>query len=118
MGAVLLSKLGESSKAIECVEKLKRLYTEQRSSFAKLPSELLTGHCGYLYGLLIVRAHIPSLVQDDIIAEVASVILDMGERQREAKYNCPLMYTWHSKHYLGAAHGLTGILTVLLQVFQ
>ena len=26
------------------------------------------------------------------------------------------MYTWHDKHYLGAAHGLAGILTLLLQV--
>lgn len=26
------------------------------------------------------------------------------------------MYTWHGKHYLGAAHGLAGILTLLLQV--
>ena len=26
------------------------------------------------------------------------------------------MYAWHGKHYLGAAHGLAGILTLLLQV--
>ena len=26
-----------------------------------------------------------------------------------------LMYSWHEKHYLGGAHGLVGILTVLLQ---
>ena len=26
------------------------------------------------------------------------------------------MYTWHGKHYLGAAHGLAGILTLLLQI--
>ena len=25
------------------------------------------------------------------------------------------MYSWHEKHYLGAAHGLVGVLTVLLQ---
>jgi len=26
------------------------------------------------------------------------------------------MYSWHDKHYLGAAHGLSGIFYMLLQV--
>lgn len=116
VGAVLLNELGDSAKANECVEKLKSLYTEHKPSFAKLPSEVLFGHCGYLYGLLFVRVHQPRLVEDDLIAEVATLVLDVGERQKEAKYNSPVMYTWHGKHYLGAAHGLVGILTLLLQV--
>lgn len=116
VGAVLLNKLGENTRANECVKKLKQLYTEHRSSFTQLPSELLYGHCGYLYGLLFVRAHLPELVEDSLIAEIATLVLDVGERQREAKYNSPVMYTWHGKHYLGAAHGITGILTLLLQV--
>ena len=28
---------------------------------------------------------------------------------------CPLMYEWHNKKYYGAAHGIIGILFVLLQ---
>jgi len=28
----------------------------------------------------------------------------------------PLMYAWHEKKYLGAAHGLTGIMYMLMQV--
>jgi hypothetical protein len=28
----------------------------------------------------------------------------------------PLMYEWHGKKYLGAAHGIAGILFVLIQV--
>ena len=98
------------------MSKLLQLFTEQKSTFAKLPSELLFGHCGYLYALLLVRTHLPKLVDDSVIAEVATVVLDIGERQREAKYNSPVMYSWHGKHYLGAAHGLAGILTLLLQV--
>lgn len=116
IGAVLYSKLGQDAKAKECVDTLCQLYTEHKSSFAKLPSELLTGHCGYLYGLLYVKSYLPRLVDDDVIAEVAATVLDIGERQREARYNSPVMYTWHGKHYLGAAHGLAGILTLLLQV--
>lgn len=30
----------------------------------------------------------------------------------------PLMFQWHDKHYLGAIHGLAGIVTVLLQAHQ
>lgn len=44
------------------------------------------------------------------------VIVEAGERGREATIPCPLMYTWHGKHYLGAAHGVAGIATVMLQV--
>ena len=116
IGAVLYSKLKESAKAKECVDTLCQLYTEHKSSFVKLPSELLVGQCGYLYALLFVKAYLPQLIQDDIIAEVATVVLDIGEQQKEPKYSAPVMYTWHGKHYLGAAHGLTGILTLLLQV--
>ena len=44
------------------------------------------------------------------------MVVEAGERGREADTPSPLMYTWHGKHYLGAAHGLAGIATVLLQV--
>lgn len=31
------------------------------------------------------------------------------------KFRSPLMYQWHDSYYLGAAHGLAGILYLLLQ---
>jgi hypothetical protein len=30
--------------------------------------------------------------------------------------DCPLMYEWHQKTYLAGAHGVSGILSVLLDV--
>lgn len=48
--------------------------------------------------------------------QVATLLLDTGVCGRESDLPSPLMYTWHEKHYLGAAHGLAGILTLLLQV--
>ena len=47
---------------------------------------------------------------------MVSLAVEAGERGREADIPSPLMYTWHGTHYLGAAHGLAGIATVLLQV--
>eukprot|EP00731_Ephydatia_muelleri_P022800 Em0015g383a len=49
--------------------------------------------------------------------QVANFVLDVGEAGKEPDIPSPLMYTWHGKHYLGAAHGLAGIMTVLLQVY-
>lgn len=49
-----------------------------------------------------------------ITSQVSQLILSSSTKDSEF----PLMYTWHEKHYLGAAHGLAGILTVLLQVIK
>lgn len=35
---------------------------------------------------------------------------------KAGRFKCPLMYQWHGSFYLGAAHGMTGILYLLLQV--
>jgi hypothetical protein len=46
-----------------------------------------------------------------------SAVLTSGQKlaQWEGR-NVPLMYMWHGKYYLGAAHGISGILYMLLQV--
>ena len=51
-----------------------------------------------------------------LVVQVARVAVEAGEKGREASVPSPLMYTWHGRHYLGAAHGLAGIATLLLQV--
>jgi hypothetical protein len=35
---------------------------------------------------------------------------------RDERSKFPLMFEWHEKKYLGAAHGMAGILYMLLQV--
>lgn len=37
-------------------------------------------------------------------------------RRLSSKGKCPLMYEWHGKKYWGAAHGLTGIMQVLMDM--
>lgn len=37
-------------------------------------------------------------------------------RQLAQKGRCPLMYEWHGKKYWGAAHGLAGIMNVLMDM--
>ena len=48
--------------------------------------------------------------------QVVSMLLSVGQEGRDPAYCSPLMYSWHGKQYLGAAHGLAGIMTVLMQV--
>jgi len=84
---------------------------------SSLPDELLYGRAGYLYTLLYLRrelgeATVPSMV----IRKVVEAIIKSGQAMsRSTKSRSPLMFAWHDKVYVGAAHGLAGILTMLLQ---
>ena len=82
-----------------------------------LPDELLYGRVGYLYCLLYLRQEIgDSAVPTIIIRKVVEAVLRSGQAMaRATKSRSALMFSWHDKVYIGAAHGLAGILTMLLQ---
>lgn len=40
---------------------------------------------------------------------------NMSAEQKKTD-RCPLVYEWHKKQYIGAAHGLAGIYYMLMQV--
>jgi len=82
-----------------------------------IPDELLYGRVGYLYCLLYLRQEIgDSAVPTIIIRKVVEAILRSGQiMSRSTKSRSALMFSWHDKVYIGAAHGLAGILTLLLQ---
>lgn len=49
--------------------------------------------------------------------QICQSIIVSGERlARQERSRAPLMYMWHEKHYVGAAHGIVGIIYMLLQV--
>jgi hypothetical protein len=75
--------------------------------------ELLYGRAGYLYALLFAQLGGCSPQLTCAVRQVAEKLLEVGRRLVSPS---PLMYQWHKKRYLGAAHGLTGILYMLLQV--
>lgn len=106
-----------------CLDKIKAVMPLIETS-AELPDELLYGRVGYLAALLYLKQQ--CLTMEDIdryIAKTVKVVLERGrvgarhysQSSRAPSKSPPLMYTWHEKHYLGAAHGLAGILTLLLQ---
>lgn len=82
------------------------------------PNEYLYGRAGYLYALMFVNKHIsPPPIDDLFIRNIIDAIFLSGKIcAKEGRYKCPLMYQWHGSYYLGAAHGLSGILYLLLQI--
>ncbi|CAH1646094.1 unnamed protein product [Spodoptera littoralis] len=82
------------------------------------PDELLYGKSGYLYALLFVNKHISvkEIIPANHITKVIDSILMAGKCYSIAtKSKSPLLWNWHDKVYFGAAHGMAGILYMLLQ---
>lgn len=42
---------------------------------------------------------------------------NMSAEQKKTE-RCPLLYEWHKKQYIGAAHGMAGIYYMLMQVSE
>nr|ACG34942.1 lanC-like protein 2 [Zea mays] len=80
----------------------------------KVPNELLYGRAGYLWACLFLNKHLSEkTIPLDHINSVAKDIINEG-RGFASKGSSPLMYEWHGKKYWGAAHGLAGIMHVLM----
>jgi len=52
------------------------------------------------------------VIPDDVVLSVVQAILEAGYKL--GSETCPLMWAWHGKKYWGAAHGMVGILYLLI----
>lgn len=51
--------------------------------------------------------------------QVVTAIVESGKNmsaEQKKTDRCPLLYEWHKKQYIGAAHGMAGIYYMLMQV--
>lgn len=81
-----------------------------------LPEELLYGRAGFLWACSFLNKHIgKNTISHSHMRAVVDQIIRAG-RQLANKGRCPLMYEWHGKRYWGAAHGLAGIMNVLMDM--
>ncbi|XP_042569947.1 lanC-like protein 2 isoform X2 [Cyprinus carpio] len=119
VGAVVHHHLKNQTESQECLTKLLQLQRSVLSPDSDIPDELLYGRAGYLYALLYVSKEIgPDAVDETTIAKVVTAILESGKnlsKEEKKAERCPLLYEWHKKQYVGAAHGLAGIYYMLLQ---
>lgn len=119
VGAVVHHKLDNTTDSKECLSRLLQLQRSVLSSDSDIPDELLYGRAGYLYALLYVNKEIGTdAVDDDTITKVVTAIVESGKNmsaEQKKTDRCPLLYEWHKKQYIGAAHGLAGIYYMLMQ---
>ncbi|XP_076014434.1 lanC-like protein 2 [Genypterus blacodes] len=119
VGAVVHHKLGNTDDSKECLTKLLQLHRLVLSPDSQTPDELLYGRTGYLYALLYVNKEIGAdTVDETTIATVVTAIVESGKNlsaEEKKTDRCPLLYEWHKKQYIGAAHGLAGIYYMLMQ---
>ncbi|CAE5992590.1 unnamed protein product [Arabidopsis arenosa] len=111
--------LGAAAAKLSGEEELLNYYLAQfrliRLS-SDLPNELLYGRVGYLWACLFINKYIgKETLPSDTIREVAQEIIKDG-RSMAKKGSSPLMFEWYGKRYWGAAHGLAGIMHVLMDV--
>ncbi|KAM9775270.1 lanC-like protein 2 [Syngnathus typhle] len=119
VGAVVHHKLGNTADSSDCLSRLLQLQRSVLSPDSEMPDELLYGRAGYLYALLYVNKEIGGdTVDEATVAKVVGAIIESGKNfsaELKKTERCPLLYEWHKKQYVGAAHGLAGIFYMLMQ---
>lgn len=77
--------------------------------------DLLYGRAGFLWAALFINKHLGrETVPSGLLMPVVEAVLAGGRAGASDNTACPLMYRCHGTRYWGAAHGLAGILQVLL----
>ncbi|XP_019872798.1 lanC-like protein 2 isoform X2 [Aethina tumida] len=116
LGILANAKLGNREEADKLYKKLEAMKDDVLEVDSDLANEYMYGRAGYLYALLFLNKNLqPPLVSGELIRSVIEAILICGQTEaRKQRSKCPLMYQWHDSYYLGAAHGLSGILYLLL----
>ncbi|XP_010241998.1 PREDICTED: lanC-like protein GCL2 isoform X2 [Nelumbo nucifera] len=81
-----------------------------------VPNELLYGRAGFLWACLFINKHIgKGTIPSTLTGPVVKEIIKDG-RRLASKVSCPLMFEWYGTKYWGAAHGLAGIMHVLMDM--
>jgi hypothetical protein len=118
--AILVNGSSDGKAAIQQLLSLKNQVQSK-----ELPDEILYGRAGYMHSLLLVQAHINKSGSSELkealpalrsaIDETFDAIIARGCAFKDKSSRCPMMWSWHDSKYLGGAHGVTGILYMLLQ---
>ncbi|XP_028761635.1 lanC-like protein GCL2 [Neltuma alba] len=111
LGAVVAKHVGD--------EQSLRYYLAQFEKIKlpnNLPDELLYGRVGFLWACLFLNKHLgQGTIPSTYTATVVDEIIKRG-RALGRKGRCPLMFEWYGEKYWGAAHGLAGIMHVLMDM--
>lgn len=115
VSAVISSKCQNAARMEADLENFCLEYNNAR---ATEPNEILVGKAGYLSGAYWIEEQLGSNPQSskNQISELCTRLIEKG-RTYAKNHNSPLplLFDYHEKEYLGAAHGLSGILLMILK---
>ena len=120
MGAATAAATGNSDQ----FSSLSKRYLDFSERYKKLnflscgSDEFFVGRTGYIFGALWLNRHLrKTVVPLETLHQLCRLIIESGKLYAQrASSPCPLMYSYYDTEYLGAAHGLSAILQVLIQV--
>ncbi|CAK8675045.1 unnamed protein product [Clavelina lepadiformis] len=123
VAALIYNKLGDKQKYEKYIEAYQNLASccEQVDFLDGGCDELFVGRAGYMFGILALEkctgVNILPLSQVKIVWDK---VIESGRVLSETNNvgDLPLVYKYHGKPYLGAAHGFSGILQALLSFPQ
>ncbi|GFZ07511.1 G protein coupled receptor [Actinidia rufa] len=109
LGAVVAKHNSDERLCDQYISKLKEIKLPR-----DLPNELLYGRVGSLWACSFLNKNIgKDTISSNHTRPVVDGIIKSGRRLVN-KGRCLLMYEWHGKKYWGAAHGVPGIMHVLM----
>ena len=126
MVAALYHHLGQESKSREEGSELLEFLVEHTNAMPAKECEVLYGRAGALQAILFLRQEFNEgdfgseeavVLGQAIVNEglkVAAEASDSSSNDSSDTKQLPLLWEWHGKRYLGAAHGVVGILNCLL----
>lgn len=82
-----------------------------------LADEMLVGRAGYICGLYFIQEITgQTFLKDQELSKLLEIMLENGKKYAsENNSKIPIMYSYHDREYLGAAHGVSLILLMFLE---
>jgi Lanthionine synthetase C-like protein len=77
---------------------------------------MLVGRCGYVLGIKWLQRQINNeIIPPSEMRKMVRIMIKSGKNYAaKHKLKIPLMYQYHGREYLGAAHGISAILFAML----
>ncbi|CAG5126354.1 unnamed protein product [Candidula unifasciata] len=118
LGAILGSALKNEALVNENVQRFRSVAKEcLKPRFLSCGSdELFVGRAGYVCGALTLKNKLSVKVVDDaVINDICATMVQSGKDYvRKHRTKAPLMYSYYDTEYLGAAHGISSILQMII----
>lgn len=78
--------------------------------------EILFGRAGYLSGIFWLNQNLSQRIPLDTVAEITNIIIEAGiQYSQRNKLKIPMMWECYGDKYIGAAHGISAILHMMLE---